>query len=84
VYEVLGRVPRNGERLTIGPFRVIVERMVRRKIQRLYFERADPVATEQADAPVAAPAAPAPRGRADAARTDGDRAARERTAGGLA
>jgi CBS domain containing-hemolysin-like protein len=41
VYEVLGRVPRNGERLTLGPFRVIVERVVRRKIQRLYFERVD-------------------------------------------
>ena len=53
VYEVLGRVPRNGERLTLGPFRVIVERVVRRKIQRLYFERVEP-----ADAgPDAAPAA---------------------------
>ena len=49
VYEVLGRVPRNGERLTIGPFRVIVERVVRRKIQRLYFER------EQPDAPADSP-----------------------------
>jgi CBS domain containing-hemolysin-like protein len=42
VYEVLGRVPRNGERLALGPFRVIVERVVRRKIQRLYFEREEP------------------------------------------
>jgi CBS domain containing-hemolysin-like protein len=39
VYELLGRVPRAGERLTIGPFRVVVERVVRRKIQRVYFER---------------------------------------------
>ncbi len=39
VYELLGRVPRNGERLTIGPFRVVVERVVRRRIQRVYFER---------------------------------------------
>ncbi|HEY0776655.1 MAG TPA: hemolysin family protein [Gemmatirosa sp.] len=39
IYELLGRVPRNGERLTIGPFRVVVERVVRRRIQRVYFER---------------------------------------------
>lgn len=39
VYELLGRVPRNGERLTIGPFHVVVERVVRRRIQRVYFER---------------------------------------------
>ncbi len=43
VYEVLGRVPRNGERLNLGPYRVIVERVVRRKIQRLYFEQIDAV-----------------------------------------
>jgi len=41
IYELLGRVPRNGERLTIGPFRVVVERVVRRRIQRVYFERRD-------------------------------------------
>jgi len=84
VYEVLGRVPRNGERLTIGAFRVIVERVVRRKIQRLYFERVEPVAVEPADAAVIPDAAPAPRGRTDGSRADGDRAARERAAGGLA
>ncbi len=39
IYELLGRVPRNGERLAIGPFRVVVERVVRRRIQRVYFER---------------------------------------------
>ncbi len=39
VYELLGRVPRNGETLTVAGFRVVVERVVRRKIQRLYFER---------------------------------------------
>ncbi len=39
VLEVLGRVPRSGESLTIGPFRVIVERVIRRKIQRVYLER---------------------------------------------
>ena len=39
IYELLGRVPRNGETLTVAGFRVVVERVVRRKIQRLYFER---------------------------------------------
>lgn len=62
VYELLGRVPRNGERLTIGPFRVIVERVVRRKIQRLYFERVD-VPVVESDAGTA---------RADGARVAGD------------
>lgn len=39
VYEVLGRVPRNGEELTIDGFRVVVERVVRRRITRVYLER---------------------------------------------
>ncbi len=39
VYELVGRVPRAGERLTIGDFRVVVERVVRRRVQRVYLER---------------------------------------------
>lgn len=39
VYEVLGRVPRAGEELSIGAFRVVVERVVRRRIARVYLER---------------------------------------------
>jgi len=39
VMELLGRVPRAGESLTVGPFKVIVERVVRRKIERVYLER---------------------------------------------
>ncbi len=39
VLELLGRVPRAGETLAVGPFKVIVERVVRRKIERVYFER---------------------------------------------
>ncbi|MEI6738866.1 MAG: hemolysin family protein [Gemmatimonadaceae bacterium] len=39
VMDLVGRVPRAGESLTIGPFRVVVERVVRRKIERVYFER---------------------------------------------
>ena len=39
VYEHLGRVPRNGEEFNLGGFRVVVERVRRRKIERVYFER---------------------------------------------
>ncbi len=39
IYEVLGRVPRAGEQLTIGSFRVVVERIRRRRVERVYFER---------------------------------------------
>lgn len=41
VYDALGRVPRPGESFVLGPFRVIVERVVRRKVERVYFERQD-------------------------------------------
>jgi CBS domain containing-hemolysin-like protein len=72
VYELLGRVPRNGERLAVGPFRVIVERVVRRKIQRLYFERVD-AAPADTPADVAPAARAAARARAvGAERTAGD------------
>jgi CBS domain containing-hemolysin-like protein len=55
VYEIVGRVPRAGERLTIDGFRVVVERVVRRKVLRVYFEREEP---EPEDAePSAAPSA---------------------------
>lgn len=43
VLELLGRVPRAGETLAVGPFKVIVERVVRRKIERIYFERVTPL-----------------------------------------
>lgn len=42
VMELVGRVPRAGESLHIGPFRAIVERVVRRKIERVYLERVAP------------------------------------------
>ena len=42
VYEVLGRVPRNGEQLALAGFRVVVERVVRRRVQRVYLERLIP------------------------------------------
>ena len=39
VYEVFGRVPRPGESKRIDGFRVVVERVRRRRIERVYFER---------------------------------------------
>ncbi len=39
IFQRLGRVPRAGETLTLRGFRVVVERVVRRRIDRLYFER---------------------------------------------
>jgi CBS domain containing-hemolysin-like protein len=42
IYSELGRVPRPGERLQIGSFRVVVEEVVRRRIRRVYFERLEP------------------------------------------
>jgi putative hemolysin len=39
VMELVGRVPRAGESLVIGPFKVIAERVIRRKIDRVYLER---------------------------------------------
>jgi CBS domain containing-hemolysin-like protein len=42
IYELLGRVPRAGEELTLHGFRVVVERVVRRRVERVYFERLAP------------------------------------------
>ncbi len=39
VYEVLGRVPRAGEELVLDGFRVVVEKVVRRRVTRIYLER---------------------------------------------
>jgi CBS domain containing-hemolysin-like protein len=39
IFELLGRVPRAGEQLEIAGFRVIVERVVRRKVARVFLER---------------------------------------------
>jgi CBS domain containing-hemolysin-like protein len=48
IYERLGRVPRSGERLSFDGFRVVVERVVRRRVQRVYFEREAQVAAREA------------------------------------
>jgi CBS domain containing-hemolysin-like protein len=41
VYELLGRVPKAGEEFVLEGFRVVVERVDRRRVQRVYFERVD-------------------------------------------
>ena len=43
VYALFGRVPRSGESLTYGGFRLVVERVRRRRIERVYFERLETV-----------------------------------------
>ncbi len=42
VYDTFGRVPRAGESAEVGPFRIVVERVRRRRIERVYFERVAP------------------------------------------
>jgi putative hemolysin len=39
VYEAFGRVPKSGEPTTLAGFRLVVERVRRRRIERVYFER---------------------------------------------
>jgi CBS domain containing-hemolysin-like protein len=46
VYASLGRVPKAGEQFRIGPFRVVVERVVRRRIRRVFFERVETASAE--------------------------------------
>ncbi|MEP6835588.1 MAG: hemolysin family protein [Gemmatimonas sp.] len=42
VLELVGHVPRAGESLFVDGFRLVVERVVRRKVERVYFERPRP------------------------------------------
>ena len=39
VYELFGRVPRSGEALVRDGYRIVVERVRRRRIERVYFEK---------------------------------------------
>jgi CBS domain containing-hemolysin-like protein len=41
-YELFGRVPKNGDAIEHAGFRIVVERVRRRRIERLYFERMEP------------------------------------------
>jgi len=45
VYEAFGRVPRPGESVSIGAYKLVVERVRRRRIERVYFERLQPAGT---------------------------------------
>ncbi len=49
VYALFGRVPRSGESLVHSGFRMVVERVRRRRIERVYFERLEPVGTPESD-----------------------------------
>jgi len=46
VYETFGRVPRAGEAVVIGAYKMVVERVRGRRIERVYFERIKPVLAE--------------------------------------
>jgi CBS domain containing-hemolysin-like protein len=39
----LGRLPRRGDRVEVGPYRAIVLDVARRRVQRLRLERSEPV-----------------------------------------
>jgi magnesium and cobalt exporter, CNNM family len=41
VYELLGRVPEAGEAFTSEGFRIVIERVVKRRVERVYFERVE-------------------------------------------
>jgi putative hemolysin len=45
VYALFNRVPKSGEALVHAGFRIVVERVHRRRIERVYFERLEPAAT---------------------------------------
>jgi CBS domain containing-hemolysin-like protein len=46
VYEAFGRVPRAGESVVIDSYKMVVERVRGRRIERVYFERVLPVPVE--------------------------------------
>ena len=47
VYALFGRVPRSGESITRSGVRLVVERVRRRRIERVYFERLQPALSGQ-------------------------------------
>ena len=44
VFELVGHVPRAGQELQLDGYRVVVERVVRRRVERVYFERLEATA----------------------------------------
>jgi len=49
VYEEFGRVPRAGESVVIGAYKLVVERVRGRRVERVYFERVHPLAATAAE-----------------------------------
>jgi CBS domain containing-hemolysin-like protein len=49
VYEAFGRVPRAGESVVIAAYKLVVERVRGRRVERVYFERVHPLATTAAE-----------------------------------
>lgn len=49
VYELFGRVPKSGDSIVHAGFRVVVERVRRRRIERVYFERVEPARVPEDD-----------------------------------
>ena len=47
VYETFGRVPRPGEAARVGNYKMVVERVRRRRIERVYFERLQSVSARR-------------------------------------
>jgi magnesium and cobalt exporter, CNNM family len=47
VYWLFGRVPKAGDSILHGGFRIVVERVRRRRIERVYFERLAPVGVSE-------------------------------------
>ncbi|HET7622872.1 MAG TPA: hemolysin family protein [Gemmatimonadaceae bacterium] len=48
IFELVGHVPRAGQELQLDGYRVVVERVMRRRIERVYFERLEvPAVSEQ-------------------------------------
>ena len=49
VYDSFGRVPRAGESIVIGAYKLVIERVRGRRIERVYFERVLPLAHSTAE-----------------------------------
>ena len=49
IYETFGRVPRAGEAVQVGAYKLVVERVRRRAIERVYFERVRPLVKAAAE-----------------------------------
>ena len=48
--DLLGRVPHPGETLTVAGYRLVVEKVVRRRIQRVYLEPVETADPGEGDA----------------------------------